>query len=218
MTVRRGTRTTRRARARSRATGAAAAALLAAGLLTACAGHPGAAAVVDGEAVSTDDLTAALDDLTPVYPGVSPQGVLTILVTEPFLSQVAAARGVGVSDDQARAFLEQQAVQQLGEEEAARLDFGEQAVVVGRYSLAADAVQAAPDGQAAAEEYRQLVDDADIEVNPRFGTFQDVGVAPPTAPEWVVPEGGRAPAAGDGSGGDAPGDPGATPAPTSSPR
>lgn len=214
MTVRRGTRTTRRAHARgARAAGAA---LLAAGLLAACTGHPGAAAVVDGEAISTDALTSALDDLSPVYQGVTPQGVLTVLVTEPFLAEVAAARGAGVSDAQARAFLEQQAVQQLGEEEAAELEFGPEALVVGRYSLAADAVQAAPDGADAAEEYRQLVSAADIEVNPRFGSFEETTVAPPATPAWVVPAGGRAPVdAPEGAPG---GEDGATPAPAPSAR
>ncbi|QCB94425.1 hypothetical protein [Cellulomonas shaoxiangyii] len=187
-------------------------ALLVAGLLAACSGHPGAAAVVDGEAIRTDELRSALDDLAPVYPGVTAQGVLTILVTEPFLAEVAAARGLGVSDEQARAFLVQQAAQQLGEEEAAALDFGEEALVVGRYSVAADAVQGSPDGQAAAEEYRELLTEADIDVNPRFGTFQDAGVAPPATPEWVVPAGGRAPATpGDGGAGDG----GPAPTPTS---
>ncbi|QGQ20143.1 hypothetical protein GC089_14165 [Cellulomonas sp. JZ18] len=188
MTVRRGTWTTRRAR--TRGTVALGAALLVGGLLTACSGHPGAAAVVDGEPLGTDVLTTAYEELSPVFPGVTTADLLTILVTEPLLSDVAAERGLGVSDEQARTFLEEAATQQLGEA-AGDVRFGDAAVAVARYSLAAQGLQGAQDAQAAADEFRQRVLDADIEVNPRFGTFEDTAVAPPARPSWVVPEGGR---------------------------
>lgn len=210
MTVRRGTRTGRRAHART--TAALAAALTVTGALGACSAQPGAAAVVDGEAIATDVLASAQEDLRPLFPGATTQDVLTILVTEPILTQVAAERGLGVSDEQARAFLDRAAEQQLGEG-AADLRFGDGAVAVARYSLAVEALQGAPDAQAAADEYRQRVAEADVEVNPRFGTFEEAVVTAPARPSWVVPEGGRA----GGGGQDGPGE-GATPAPTPTAR
>lgn len=209
MTVRRGTRTAGRARARG--TVALGAALLVTGLLTACSGHPGAAAVVDGERLGTDVLTTAYEELRPLFPGVTTPDLLTILVTEPLLSEVAAERGLGVSDEQARTFLEGAAAQRLGED-AGDVRFGDAAVAVARYSLVVEALQGAQDAQAAADEFRQRVEDADIEVNPRFGTFEDTAVAAPARPSWVVPEGGRSAEGGQ----DAP--EGSTPAPTPTAR
>ncbi|UZN04317.1 hypothetical protein [Cellulomonas sp. S1-8] len=166
--------------------------VVAGGLLAGCSGQPGAAAVVDGRTITTAELATAYDELMPIFNGAGAQDVLGVLITEPFAAEVAAENGVGVNDEQALELLRSVAVQALGEEEGAALEFGPGAMAVGRYSLAASALQDLPDADAAAAEYQERVAAADIEVNPRFGEFTDTfTVAPPTAPSWVVPAGGR---------------------------
>ncbi|TQL01425.1 hypothetical protein FBY24_0475 [Cellulomonas sp. SLBN-39] len=187
--VRRGTR---RVRVQAVATVLAGGALLAG-----CAGQPGAAALVDGQEISTARLAAATDELTPLFPEVSAQEVLGVLVLEPFVREVAQDNGVGPSDEEARALLEGVAAQQLGEEAAAGLELSETALAVGRYSLAASGLQEVADPEGAIADFQARVEEADIEINPRFGSFADLGVVAPTAPEWVVPAGGLADAAGD---------------------
>ena len=169
-----------------------AAAVVAGGLLAGCAGQPGAAAVVDGRTITTAELATAYEQLEPIFNGAGAQDVLGVLITEPFAAEVAAERGVGVNDDEALELLRSVSVQALGEERGNALEFGPAAIAVGRYSLAASALQGLDDAQAAAEDYQERVAAADVQVNPRFGEFtDDLVVAPPPAPSWVVPEGGR---------------------------
>lgn len=184
-----------------------AAVVAAGGLLAGCSGQPGAAAVVDGRTITTAELATAHEQLAPLFAGVGAQDVLGVLITEPFAVEAAAGEGAGVNDEQALALLRSVAVRALGEEEGGALEFGPGALAVGRYSLAASALQE-PDAQAAVTAYQERVAEADIEVNPRYGEFtEDLVVAPPAAPSWVVPEGGRDAAAS--------GEP--TPAPTPTP-
>lgn len=185
-------------------------------VLAGCSGHPGAAAVVDGRTISTSELAAAFEELRPLYNGAGPQDVLGVLITEPFATELAAEVGTGVSDQQARDLLEQVAAQALGEEAAAGREFGPGALAVARYSVAVSELQGVDDPQAAIAEYQSRVLAADIEVNPRFGEFgENIQVAPPVTPTWIVPAGGRdAAAAGDAPqpGDDAP-QPDVTPTP-----
>lgn len=174
-------------RRRTRGRVLVATAVLAGGaLLAGCSGHPGAAAVVDGRTISADELATASEQLLPIFRGAATQDLLGVLITEPYATAVAADRGVGVSDEQARELLRTVTAQALGEEAAADAEFGEGALAVARYSLAATALQDLPDAQAAAEDFQERVDAADVEVNPRFGTFEAGVVAAPTLPSWVV--------------------------------
>ncbi len=176
-----------------------AAAVTAVAVLAGCAGQPGAAAVVDGRSISTAELATAYEQLAPIFAGAGAQDVLGVLITEPFAAQVASDRGVGVNDEQALDLLRQVATQALGEEKGAELEFGPGAIAVGRYSLAASALRDLSDADAAAAEYQDLVRAADIDVNPRFGSFDadTLAVALPSTPSWIVPDGGRV--AADGS-------------------
>lgn len=188
-----------------------AAVVAAGGLLAGCSGQPGAAAVVDGRTITTAELATTHEQLGPIFNGARAQDVLGVLITEPFAVQVAADEGVGVNDEEARELLRMVAVQALGEEDGAALEFGPGAVAVARYSLATAALQDLPSAQAAAAEYQERVSAADIEVNPRYGDFtDDLVVAPPATPSWVVPAGGRD-AATDGA------QDGATPVPSPTP-
>ncbi|SFK21034.1 hypothetical protein SAMN05216467_2526 [Cellulomonas sp. KH9] len=164
-----------------------AAAVVTGGLLAGCSTHPGDAAVVDGRAITTAELATTFEELTPIFQGAGPQDVLGVLITEPFATELAAEQGDGVSDQQALDLLRTVAERAVGEQEAARMEFGPGAVAIARYSLAVAALQDAPDPAAAVAEYQARVLDADIVVNPRFGEFTtDLGVAPPTTPPWIV--------------------------------
>lgn len=166
--------------------------LVAGGVLAGCSGQPGAAAVVDGRTITTAELAMAYEQLSPLFNGAGPQDVLGVLITEPYATRLAADNGVGVNDEEALELLRSVAVQALGEEEAADLEFGPGALAVGRYSLATSAMQDLPDAQEVVATYQERVLGADIEVNPRFGEFTDeLAVTPPAPPSWVVPAGGR---------------------------
>lgn len=169
------------------------------GLLAGCSGQPGAAAVVDGRTITTAELAVAYEELAPLFNGARAQDVLGVLITEPYAVEVAQEAGTGVNDAEALALLRSVAERALGEDAGATAEFGPGALAVGRYSLAASALQEDP---AAVTAYQDRVAAADIEVNPRYGAFtDDLQVAPPATPSWVVPAGGRDAAAT----GDAPG-------------
>ncbi len=185
-------------------------AVAAVALLAGCSGQPGAAAVVDGRTISTAELARAAEELKPIFNGAGTNDVLGVLINEPFATEVAAERGVGVSDQQALDLLRSVTEQALGEEAAADAEFGEGALAVARYSLAVTGLRDVPDAQDAMLEYQEKISAADVEVNPRFGDYTpETGVTAPTAPSWIVPEGGRGAAT-------APED-GATPTPTPEP-
>ncbi|MBO9569902.1 MAG: hypothetical protein J7503_13930 [Cellulomonas iranensis] len=179
-------------------------------LLAGCSGQPGAAAVVDGRTISTAELARADEELKPIFQGAGTNDVLGVLINEPFATEVAAERGVGVSDEQALDLLRSVTEQALGAEAAADAEFGEGALAVARYSLAVTGLRDVPDAQDAMLEYQEKISAADVEVNPRFGDYTpETGVTAPVAPSWIVPEGGRDAAA-------VPED-GSTPAPTPAP-
>lgn len=177
-------------------------------LLTGCSGQPGAAAVVDGRTITTAEVAQAREELAPIFQQVAASDVLQALILEPFVTQIAAERGVGVNDAEALDLVRSSIGQVVGEKEAASLEFGSGALAIARYSLALTALQDLPDAQEAASDYTERLAAADVEVNPRFGTFtEDLAVTPPETPSWIVPEGGRnAPAEETPAEGDAPAD------------
>ena len=102
------------------------------------------------------------------------------------MTQVAADNGAGVNDEQARAYLQTQAVQTVGEERAGDLTFGPGSLAVARSIVSLVALQETPEALA---EVSELVAEADVDVNPRFGELTpELFVAPPTTPSWFVQE------------------------------
>jgi hypothetical protein len=177
-------------------------AVAAVALLAGCTGQPGAAAVVDGRTISTAELATAAEQLKPIFNGGGANDVLGVLINEPFATEVAAERGVGVSDEQALDLLRSVTEQALGAEAAADAEFGEGALAVARYSLAVTGLRDVPDAQDAMLEYQEKITSADIEVNPRFGDYTpETGVTAPVAPSWLLPAGGRGAGAAPEDGG-----------------
>ncbi len=162
---------------------AAAVALTVVGVLAGCSGRPGAAAVVDGRAIASSDVATALAELKPVYTTASVQGVLATLISEPALIEAASQHGVGVSDEDGEATLRASfASAGVDAPEA----FSPATIAIGRYLAAADKVNAIDDPQPIVDEFSQRMQQQDVQVNPRFGTFEQGSVVDPVPPAWVV--------------------------------
>ncbi|WP_157453918.1 hypothetical protein [Cellulomonas sp. Root485] len=192
-------------RAGVRAAGVLVALVTTAGL-AGCAGQPGAAAVVDGTAIPTADVQAALTELLPYYQGATTTNLLAVLVQEPTVVELAEEKGVGVSDEDAQALLDQVVEQKTPDSTAT---FTEPSLAVARYSIAYSNLEGLPDAAAMGEEIDTRLRELDIEVNPRFASLEDgFHIAAPAPLPWmVVPQAGST--ADDGSTEPAP-----TPAPT----
>jgi hypothetical protein len=152
--------------------------------LAGCAGQPGAAAVVDGTAIPTSDVSAALDELEPWFQGVTTTNVLAVLVQEPTIVELAAEKGVGVSDEDAEALLDQVVQQKV---QGATATFTDPSLAVARYSIAYTNLQGLPESDGIGEEIDARLRALDVEVNPRFGSLEDGNqVAAPVAAPWLV--------------------------------
>jgi len=159
----------------------AAAMVLAAGL-AGCSGTPGAAAVVDGEPISEATLAQTVADLGQIT-DLPPQTVLEELIISPFLVEAATEAGFGTSEEEARAFLDDAATN--AGLEPAGLEFGPGALLLGqRFAAQAKAQEAGrvSDVEAVAT---QSVLAADVEVSPRYGRWEDLGITYISRP-WLV--------------------------------
>ena len=170
-------------RAGARAAGVLVALTTTAGL-AGCAGQPGAAAVVDGTAIPTTDVSTALDELEPWFEGVTTTNVLAVLVQEPTVVELAAEKGVGVSDEDAEALLAQVVQQKV---QGATATFSDPSLAVARYSIAYTNLQGLPESDGVGEEIDARLRDLDVELNPRFASLEDGNqVGAPTPAPWLV--------------------------------
>lgn len=155
--------------------------------LTGCVGQPGAAAVVDGTAIPTSDVEAALTELLPWFQGVTTTNVLSVLIQEPTVVDLAEEKGVGVSDEEAQALLDQVVKQKAPD---ATATFTEPSLAVARYSIAYSNLEEVPDASEVGEEIDTRLRALDIEVNPRFASLEEgFQVGPPARPSWLVGSG-----------------------------
>ena len=169
--------------ARARAAGVLVALATTAGL-AGCTGQPGAAAVVDGTAIATSDVEAALTELEPWFQGVTTTNVLAVLVQEPTVVALAEEKGVGVSDEDAQALLDQVVQQKVAD---ATATFTEPSLAVARYSIAYSNLQDLPEADAIGDEIDTRLRALDIEVNPRFGSLEDGNqIGAPVPAPWIV--------------------------------
>ena len=155
--------------------------------LAGCSATSGAAAVVEGEAISVAEVHEATRQLGPYLQDASPSSVLLLLLAEPTFERVAAENGLGVSDSEARAVLDQLAAG-AGDASGGTTEFGPGAVSVARFTLLQQRLQELPDGAAVLEEVSAELADLDVEVNPRFGEVDfsaGTGLTPVEHP-WLV--------------------------------
>lgn len=159
--------------------------------LAGCAGQPGAAAVVDGTAIPTADVSAALEELAPWFQGVTTTNVLAVLVQEPTVVELAAEKGVGVSDEDAEALLAQVVQQKV---QGATATFTDPSLAVARYSIAYTNLQGLPEDEGIGDEIDARLRELDVEVNPRFASLADGNqVAEPVPAPWLVTSAAPAP-------------------------
>jgi hypothetical protein len=160
------------------------AALAAVSLLTGCEGRAGAAAVVDGRVIATSDVSAALGDLAPVAPSLTALGVVRMLAAEPMLEKIGSERDITVTDQDATDLLDSVFT---GKDLDVPSSYSSASVVVGRYSVLLNDLEATDDVDAAVQELSDMFDGADISISPRFASEDaDGGFAEPTAPAWIV--------------------------------
>ncbi|NTW38746.1 MAG: hypothetical protein HGA44_02490 [Cellulomonadaceae bacterium] len=155
-------------------------------LLSACSSSPGAAAIVGDRTITQSELERAQTELAPLLSDSSPSSVLSVLLVAPLYVDAAAENGVGVSTEEARTLLETSAT-------SAGMDpvpaFGEGAIEIARFSLAAQALQGLDNGADLVAEIQEQVAALDVTVNPRYGEMDPAtGVISATTLPWIVPD------------------------------
>lgn len=145
----------------------AAGALFAAALIAGCTPPGGTAAVVNGDVITV----AEVDDgmaMAPLFSQpLAPSNVLMTLMQARPMIAAAADLGMGVSADDAADFLDQidgSAIRVDGEYSAAVLD-------ITRMQLIVQEAQVAPEGEELFNRLNEFFNTAEIETNPRFGTW-----------------------------------------------
>lgn len=160
---------------------------LALALLLGGCGRPGTAAVVDGERITDAQLATLVADLerltapTPDAAPVAPSIALATFVQGPTIEEVGAEAGVATSDQQAIDLLDSAAAQSSIE----TWDYSPELVQFARLALTRQALQADPE---ASTEVGDRLAALDVELNPRFGTW-DAGQVTPTAWPWLITPG-----------------------------
>ena len=172
-------------RTRRRAARTAVTLAVGAALLTGCGQTPGTAAVVDGRAISESTLQEAVDELGTLVPqGITAQQVLINLIAAPYLLDAAVEAGAGVSEAEAVQLAEQLATQ-AGV--PALPELGEGSMAVLRATLAQQKLAQDPGAAEIFAAFEEDLAGADVELSPRYGTFDiasPVGIVAPERP-WI---------------------------------
>ncbi|GAA4396788.1 hypothetical protein GCM10023168_01070 [Fodinibacter luteus] len=148
------------------------------------AAGPDRAAVVDGTVISETHLQTAMAEVNGMDPALlqqplTPTGTLTALVQAPVVLGYLGERGIVVSDSLARREARERGVTDPSE---GTLDIIRLASSITAAQQSGQLTEA--DGAALTEQLRSL----DIEVNPRYGTFDpDTASVQLVSPEWVTP-------------------------------
>ncbi|MCV2396359.1 hypothetical protein OEB99_18770 [Actinotalea sp. M2MS4P-6] len=137
-------------------------------LLAGCSPQPGTAAVVDGERIPQSDVADAIDDLGPVLSSTDPAAMLSFLIISPVFVQVASEAGVGVSEQDGASFLDS-AFEQSGQTPPAT--YSDAAVLLGEQAAASTNLSGLDDSSTALSTITERIAALDVEVNPRYGTF-----------------------------------------------
>ena len=168
--------------------GLAAVAVLAGLVVSGCGTHPGAAAVVDGQRISENEVARAIEDFTAVtgQPVDAPM-MLGTLIVAPIMVDVAAQHGVAASDAEAAALLDEQA--QLNDREAPE-DYSQGVLQVATMTIVQQGLAQASDPEGVVNEITERINSADVEVSPRYGTFDPSGGQIATEPlPWIAAPG-----------------------------
>ncbi len=168
-----------------RATVIATGALVGALLLGGCAPRPGTAAVVDGETITTAEVDEALEDLAPVLATASATNVVSLLIISPSFLAAADAAGFGVTEEAGRDYIVSAGL--VTEAEAAELSGG--ALEIVRFAVMQGSVTTEAH-VAVLDEAAARLQEAEVELNPRFGTWDPQSLtATALDTPWIVPGG-----------------------------
>lgn len=159
----------------------AAALLLAGAVVAGCAAPPGTAATVEGTRISAADVDAAAREW-----GMATGEVLSVaqtthlLVIAELLRPIAAEAGAVFSDAELEAALDQVAADQP---DGGPLEYSASTLNLVRFVFQQQQLAGTPE----AAELTEAFETADIEVNPRYGTFDlATGEAAPTSFPWLT--------------------------------
>ena len=151
--------------------------------LAGCSGSPGLAVAGD-RTITQAQLVETQEDLSTIIEVPEAGTVLWAMTIAPIFIEAAADNGIGVSMEDAREAMAQNAANKGIEDVPA---WGDEAVSVFRMAMSAQAISEHPDAATIQAEASQEIADLDLEVNPRYGTLdtQTGQVAPLTLP-WIV--------------------------------
>lgn len=161
----------------------AAGVLLLAGLTAGCTAQPGVAATVNGEKVTIAEVDdgMALGDFFAQPP--TPGSVVASIIQARAVNEAAQTAGLGVSAAQAADFLDSigaQSIQDDGEYSPTVLELARMNIVSMNLQTAGEA------GADVVEAVNEYMTSADIEFNPRYGTWDLArGGVVQDLPEWV---------------------------------
>jgi hypothetical protein len=165
-------------------------------VLSACsaASQAGTAAVVGARQISVSDLQQATRDIQGVLgpdAGITQADVLYYMIIAPFATKEAAARNVGVSENDVLVW-QRQTVSGNGSKAVPELSPAAVETMQGALSLQRLSSLEADAFQSAYDELGKSLTSAGVKVNPRYGRFdmkqfdaKQVAVVPVT-PDWIT--------------------------------
>lgn len=149
-----------------------------------CSVSPGAAAVVEGRPISQSELEETHADFRRLVPEADAGQVLVAMIVAPLFIDAAADNGVGVSAQQAAAFIQERAAATGGDPSA---EYSDGVLEIIQFSLAAQNLQSLPEGGEILTDVATSVEEMDIDINPRYGELDTAsGSIVPLARPWIV--------------------------------
>lgn len=161
---------------------AAAGVLLVAGLLAGCTPGAGVAATVNGERITVAEVDDGMG-LAPFYAEPpAPANVVASIIHARAVIASAAAAGIGVSEADAATFLDSIGAQDI----KADGTYPDAVLDLARMNLINQDLQFAPGAEDVIEDVNNFIASADIEFNPRYGTWDIAnGGLTQNLPEWI---------------------------------
>lgn len=152
-------------------------------LIGGCSAQPGVAASVDNTVHTQSDLISLVDELSPFLAQGNDASVLlaNLIMAEPFLDH-AARFNVGVGKQEAEEFLNQ-----LSEDSGLETpdEWADSTLSVTRLLLLQDHANSKGVWQEVALGASEDLETADIDINPRYGTWEG-GMIVPSASDWII--------------------------------
>ncbi|MFH5824396.1 hypothetical protein [Georgenia sp. AZ-5] len=158
--------------------------MAAAGAVAGCSAQPGTAGVINGVRITESELSdATLEFEALTGQDTAPSAVLTTLMLAQVFQEVGPEHGIAYTDEEVAGLFEQQAALQGAE--VPEDGFSEAFIDLGHYLFGVTELQSSPDAAAVGEKLSTAMNEADIEVNPRYGEAVQ-GVVTPVEHDWIA--------------------------------